>query len=158
MFQKSYIFPKHLSIAAFLRFTFPPSLFKREEPIKNLLPCHSQSRIHWFVWECYCWWKKSCTSWHVWNPVNNDHIIYHINWWVYRILTINYVWVFSTWEFFGSHGTLPRVEIFEKQGTPLLYHMHWSLLTMLQCPLQRPSPGKFSRQVSWRLNLEDHPT
>ena len=19
----------------------------------------------------HCWWKKSCTTWHVWNPVNN---------------------------------------------------------------------------------------
>ena len=19
----------------------------------------------------YCWWKKSCTTWHAWNPVNN---------------------------------------------------------------------------------------
>ena len=21
-------------------------------------------------WESYCWWKKSCTAWQVWNPVN----------------------------------------------------------------------------------------
>ena len=27
---------------------------------------------------CYCWWKKSCTTWDVWNSVNNEGI-YHIN-------------------------------------------------------------------------------
>ena len=27
----------------------------------------------------YCWWKKSCTTWDVWNPVNNGHFC-HINW------------------------------------------------------------------------------
>ena len=30
----------------------------------------------------YCWWKKSCTTWHVWNPVNSGifRYIWHINW------------------------------------------------------------------------------
>ena len=27
----------------------------------------------------YCWWKKSCSTWHVWNPVNNG-FFFHINW------------------------------------------------------------------------------
>ena len=26
----------------------------------------------------YCWWKKSCTTQHVWNPVSNG--FYHISW------------------------------------------------------------------------------
>ena len=26
---------------------------------------------------CYCWWKKSCTTWHAWNPANSG---------------INYLW------------------------------------------------------------------
>ncbi len=21
--------------------------------------------------QCYCWWLKSCTTWDVWNPINN---------------------------------------------------------------------------------------
>ncbi len=21
--------------------------------------------------QCYCWWRKSCTTWDVWNPINN---------------------------------------------------------------------------------------
>ena len=30
----------------------------------------------------HCWWKKSCTIWHVWKPVDNEIFtyIYHINW------------------------------------------------------------------------------
>ena len=23
------------------------------------------------IFRCYCWWKKLCTTWHVWNPANN---------------------------------------------------------------------------------------
>jgi len=26
-------------------------------------------------WGWYCWWKKSCTTWDVWNPTNNGIII-----------------------------------------------------------------------------------
>ena len=25
----------------------------------------------WMVWKTYCWWKKSCTTWHVWILVNS---------------------------------------------------------------------------------------
>ena len=35
----------------------------------------------------YCWWKKSCTTWDGWNPINNGIDIYHINW--CRISSIN---------------------------------------------------------------------
>ena len=37
-------------------------------------------------WYIYCWWKKSCTTWHVWNPINNG-IFTHIIW--CRIFSIN---------------------------------------------------------------------
>ena len=26
------------------------------------------------IFHCFCWWKKSCTTWLVWNPVNNGDI------------------------------------------------------------------------------------
>ena len=30
------------------------------------------SARRWNVWKyCWSWWKKSCTTWDVWNPVNN---------------------------------------------------------------------------------------
>ena len=25
----------------------------------------------WWTWSGYCWWKESCTTWDVWNPVNS---------------------------------------------------------------------------------------
>ena len=28
------------------------------------------------IFHCYCWWKKSCTTWLVWNPANNRDIYY----------------------------------------------------------------------------------
>ena len=31
----------------------------------------SNSRGSWKRAPPLCWWKKSCTTWHVWNPVNN---------------------------------------------------------------------------------------
>ena len=38
----------------------------------------------------HCWWKKSCTTWHVWNPVKNEiSHIYHINRWSPDFWTIN---------------------------------------------------------------------
>ena len=44
----------------------------------------------------YCWWKKSCTTQHVWNPVNTGiWYIYHINW--CRISSINSMTWYMTW-------------------------------------------------------------
>ena len=34
--------------------------------ITILLKLHNLFRDKW-----YCWWKKSCTTWHVWNPANH---------------------------------------------------------------------------------------
>ena len=28
-----------------------------------------------YIYHTYCWWKKSCTTWDVWNPINNGIII-----------------------------------------------------------------------------------
>ena len=28
------------------------------------------SSVKW-LWSRYCWWLKSCTTWDVWNPINN---------------------------------------------------------------------------------------
>jgi len=35
----------------------------------------------------YCWWKKSCTTWDILNPVNNgiNYTTTNLNWWVRRI-------------------------------------------------------------------------
>ncbi len=45
----------------------------------------------------YCWWKKSCTTWHVWNPAING--IFNINW--CRISSINS----STWKLMCWNAT-----------------------------------------------------
>ena len=29
------------------------------------------SQAKWNCKDCYCWWLKSCTTWDVWNPINN---------------------------------------------------------------------------------------
>ena len=29
----------------------------------------------------YCWWPKSCTTWDMWNPVNNGMFTTNLNWW-----------------------------------------------------------------------------
>ncbi len=29
------------------------------------------SNLNWMMLEWYCWWLKSCTTWDVWNPINN---------------------------------------------------------------------------------------
>ena len=40
--------------------------------------------------QSYCWWKKSCTTWLVCNPVNTGILmdIYHVNWFS-RMFSIN---------------------------------------------------------------------
>ena len=38
------------------------------------------------LWTWYCWWKKSCTTWHVWHPANKGYIPYQL---VSRIFSIN---------------------------------------------------------------------
>ena len=48
-------------------------------------------------WNSYCWWKKSCTTWHVWNLVNNG------------IFTI------SAGEFYRISSTVGRLEIISGQ-------------------------------------------
>ena len=44
----------------------------------------------------YCWWKTSCTTWHVWNPVKQWDKL-PINW--CRIVSINSIieWRMSSW-------------------------------------------------------------
>ena len=39
------------------------------------------------IFRCYCWWLKSCTTWDVWNPINNGINYLYINW--CRISAIN---------------------------------------------------------------------
>ena len=34
------------------------------------------------IFHQYCWWLKSCTTWDVWNPINNGINYYtNLNWW-----------------------------------------------------------------------------
>lgn len=48
-------------------------------------PCIRQRRSY-MTWQ-YCWWKKPCITWHVWNLVNNGDYLQHISW--CRIFSIN---------------------------------------------------------------------
>ena len=37
------------------------------------LVCFFKFHIFWASKsQSYCWWKKSCTTWDVWNPINNE--------------------------------------------------------------------------------------
>ena len=53
-------------------------------PLRNPTKYVFSLRSFEMIW--YCWWLKSCTTWDVWNPINNGDI-YHINW--CRISSIN---------------------------------------------------------------------
>ena len=104
---------KHRSFSSFYLSPFPFQARRTDqEPTPMPLPIQNP-----LVWECYCWWKKSCTSWHVWNPVNNDHI-YHINWWVYRILTINSMGFFRHGSFLGPTGPFPGSKFLRTKALP----------------------------------------
>ena len=67
---------------------------KKQLKKRDLVPEHTleKKNENWYPnvsIQCYCWWKKSCTAWDGWNPMNSGIIIIISSLVVSRILSIN---------------------------------------------------------------------
>ena len=40
--------------------------------LRHLSQTKAWTHVQYTPEDYYCWWKKSCTAWDVWNPVNNE--------------------------------------------------------------------------------------
>ena len=66
----------------------------------------------------YCWWLKSCTTWDVWNPINNGihGQTTNLNWWVCRISGTHSIQYISI--SFGKVGLLGWSSVWVGKRTP----------------------------------------
>ena len=71
---------------------------------------YEESPVSWLSRWSYCWWKKSCTTWHVWNPVKNWIFTWYLS---YQLVQDFFQQHFRQhfinqqfWVFFPSHWTL----------------------------------------------------
>ena len=80
---------------------------------------------------CYCWWKKSCSTWDVWNPANNG------------ILAIS-----TGAEFLPS--TVSPNECLETSSLKVFWNPHWistPLQTKIPWQLQPKSPSPPKKEI-----------